>query len=64
MGKTEINDRIGLYEDIGPVADSNQATCLRSGCTKTISECVRNSDIPKQSLLFFFSLDSITTHIC
>lgn len=40
MGKTEINDRIGLDENIGQIADVNQATCISDGCKKVQSKCV------------------------
>ncbi len=41
MGRTEINDRIGLQKEIGPIAGIDQATCISNGCTKIQSECVR-----------------------
>ncbi|CAF0737973.1 unnamed protein product [Adineta steineri] len=40
MGKTKINDRIGIHEDIGQVAGKNQATCTNNGCTKIQTKCV------------------------
>jgi hypothetical protein len=40
MGKTEINDRIGLHADIGQVAGIDQPTCSSNGCTKIESSCV------------------------
>ncbi|CAF1359667.1 unnamed protein product [Adineta ricciae] len=39
MGKTVINDRLGLQEDIGPVAGIEQATCTSTGCKKIQSQC-------------------------
>ncbi|CAF0768760.1 unnamed protein product [Adineta steineri] len=39
MGKTKINDRIGIHEDIGQVAGINQATCTNNGCTKIQTKC-------------------------
>jgi hypothetical protein len=41
MGRTEINDHIGIQEEIGPIAGIKQATCMSNGCTKIQSECVR-----------------------
>jgi hypothetical protein len=40
MGKTEINDRIGIQADIGKIAGPNQATCTSNGCKKIQSPCV------------------------
>jgi hypothetical protein len=40
MGKTEINDRIGIHADIGPIAGVNQATCTSTGCKKLTESCV------------------------
>lgn len=40
MGRTDINDRIGIHEEIGKIAGINQATCSE-GCTKIESKCVR-----------------------
>ena len=40
MGKKEINSRIGLDENIGPIAGLNQATCSSNGCTKIQTSCV------------------------
>jgi hypothetical protein len=42
MGRTEINDRIGLQNEIGQIAGINQATCSSNGCTKIQAECVRS----------------------
>ncbi|UJR24642.1 hypothetical protein I4U23_006016 [Adineta vaga] len=39
MGKTTINDRLALQEDIGQVAGINQATCTNTGCTKMQTKC-------------------------
>jgi len=41
MGRTEINDRITIQEDIGQIARPDQATCTSDGCTKIESKCVR-----------------------
>jgi hypothetical protein len=41
MGKTEINDRIGLHTDIGQIAGIDQPTCTSNGCTKIESKCVK-----------------------
>jgi hypothetical protein len=41
MGKGEINDRIGIQEDIGQIAGINQATCTSDGCAKIQTKCVR-----------------------
>ena len=46
MGRNEINDRLGLEEDIGPIAGINQATCSSHGCTKITTPCVTFSFIP------------------
>jgi hypothetical protein len=43
MGKTQINEYIGLKEDIGPIANLNQATCTSDGCKKIKKKCVRGS---------------------
>ncbi|CAF3583032.1 unnamed protein product [Rotaria sp. Silwood1] len=39
MGKTEINSHIGIQENIGRIADINQATCSSVGCKKVQSNC-------------------------
>ncbi|CAF4656828.1 unnamed protein product [Rotaria magnacalcarata] len=39
LGKAGINDRLGIHENIGPVAASNQSTCTSSGCTKIRVRC-------------------------
>ena len=41
MGKTEINHRIGIEENIGRIANIDQATCTNDGCKKIQSKCVR-----------------------
>ena len=40
LGKKEINERLGIYEDIGPVAAPNQSTCTSKGCTVKKVRCV------------------------
>lgn len=42
MGQKEINQRIGIEENIGRVAAPNQATCSSDGCQKLKSKCVRS----------------------
>ncbi len=42
LGKTEINDRLSIYEDVGPVAAPNQSTCMSKGCVTKKVKCVRN----------------------
>ncbi|CAF1238469.1 unnamed protein product [Rotaria sordida] len=39
MGNTNINNLIGVKENIGSVADRNQATCTKNGCTKIEKKC-------------------------
>ncbi|CAF3187096.1 unnamed protein product, partial [Rotaria sp. Silwood2] len=39
MGKTEINRHIGIQENIGRIAEINQATCSSVGCKKIQSKC-------------------------
>ncbi|CAF2629525.1 unnamed protein product [Rotaria sp. Silwood2] len=39
MGKTNINNLIGVKENIGSVAGQNQATCANNGCTKIEKSC-------------------------
>ncbi|CAF3202425.1 unnamed protein product [Rotaria sp. Silwood2] len=39
MGKTEINPHIGIQENIGRIAEINQATCSSVGCKKIQSKC-------------------------
>ncbi|CAF4786367.1 unnamed protein product [Rotaria sp. Silwood1] len=39
MGKTTINDRIGVNESIGSIADPNQPTCTSDGCTRITKKC-------------------------
>ena len=34
LGKKDINERIGIYEDLGPVAGKDEATCKNEGCVK------------------------------
>jgi hypothetical protein len=41
LGKKEINERLGLHEDIGPVAAANQSTCTSKGCITKRVKCVR-----------------------
>ncbi len=43
LGKKEINERLGIFEDIGPVAAKNQSTCTNAGCTKIEAKCVRKA---------------------
>jgi von Willebrand factor A domain-containing protein 7 len=40
MGQTTINHRIGIEENIGPLAQRNQSTCTSQGCRKIKSSCV------------------------
>jgi len=51
MGRTDINERIGLHEDIGSIAPADQPTCRSDGCTKVVTKCVR-------FLSFFCSMKS------
>jgi von Willebrand factor A domain-containing protein 7 len=44
LGNTQIHQRLGLDEDIGPIAGLNQSTCTNDGCVKTITKCVRFND--------------------
>ncbi|CAF3700774.1 unnamed protein product [Rotaria sp. Silwood1] len=39
MGKTDINELIGINEIIGTVAQSDQSTCTNDGCTKIEKPC-------------------------
>ncbi|CAF0781140.1 unnamed protein product, partial [Rotaria sordida] len=39
LGKTGINDRLGIDENIGPVAAPNQPTCTSNGCSKIRVRC-------------------------
>ncbi|CAM2714590.1 unnamed protein product [Rotaria socialis] len=39
MGKTDVNARIGLEENIGRIAEPNQPTCSSNGCQKIKSSC-------------------------
>ncbi|CAF2841610.1 unnamed protein product [Rotaria sp. Silwood2] len=39
MGKTNINNLIGVRENIGSVAGRNQATCTNIGCTRIQKSC-------------------------
>ncbi len=41
LGKKEINERLGIYEDIGPVTAPNQSTCMSKGCITKKVKCVR-----------------------
>jgi hypothetical protein len=40
MGEGEINDPIGIQEDIGQIAGINQATCTSDGCARIQTKCV------------------------
>ena len=40
LGNTEINPRLGLFEDIGPIAAPNQSTCSSKGCVMKTVRCV------------------------
>jgi hypothetical protein len=44
LNKTDINERIGIYEDIGLVAEKNQSTCTNEGCTEIEVKCVRKKN--------------------
>lgn len=50
LGKKRINERLGLQENIGPVAAPKQSTCRSEACHKKIVRCVRW----KQILCFLF----------
>ncbi|CAF3859616.1 unnamed protein product, partial [Rotaria sp. Silwood1] len=39
MGKTNINNFIGVRENIGSVAGRNQPTCTKNGCTRVEKKC-------------------------
>ncbi|CAF3684348.1 unnamed protein product [Rotaria sp. Silwood1] len=39
MGKTNINEFIGVNETIGLIAQPNQTTCTNNGCTKIETPC-------------------------
>lgn len=58
MGRTDVNEHIGLQEDIGPIAAANQATCRSDGCTKVVSKCVREDycSIENPRVLPFFRI--------
>jgi len=42
LGKNEINEHLGIHENIGPVAAPNQSTCTSKGCITKRVKCVRN----------------------
>ncbi len=42
LGKTEINEHLGIDIDIGPIAAPNQSTCTSKGCITKRVKCVRN----------------------
>ena len=67
MGNTNINNLIGVKENIGSVADRNQATCTKNGCTKIEKKCVSNintiSFILFLELFRFFKDSSATSYI-
>ena len=44
MGKTQINENIGIRENIGRVAAPDQATCTNDGCSKVQSRCVSEGE--------------------
>jgi hypothetical protein len=60
LGKKDINERLGLYEDIGPIAAKNQSTCTNQGCTKMEVKCVRNIFAQVIYLFFCLSKESFT----
>ncbi|CAF1165865.1 unnamed protein product [Adineta steineri] len=39
LGKKDINTRLGIYEDIGPVASPNQPACINKGCITKRVKC-------------------------
>lgn len=43
LGNKNINENIGINEDIGPVASKTQSTCQNEGCTKITTKCVGKS---------------------
>ena len=45
LGKKDINEHLGISEDIGPVAGVNQSTCTNDGCVKKTVKCVRETFI-------------------
>ncbi len=44
LGKQEINDRLAIFEDVGPVAAPNQSTCTSKGCITKRVKCVRKKN--------------------
>ena len=58
LGKTDINERLGLSEDIGPVARPDQPACQNEGCVRKQVKCVSITDRPSLSPLMF-SLQSL-----
>ena len=53
LGKTEINDRLGIDEDVGPVAGPDQPTCQDKGCVTKKVKCVRWNFENEEKILFF-----------
>ncbi len=51
LGKKEINEHLGINENIGPVAAPNQSTCTSNGCITKRVKCVRNKT--KNNSFFF-----------
>lgn len=54
LGKKEINERLGIYEDIGLVAAPNQATCTSTGCRVKKVKCV--SEFHRELVIEFLVL--------
>jgi len=55
LGKKEINERLGIDENIGPVAAPDQSTCTSNGCIAKKVKCVRNK-INKLLFIYLFVL--------
>ena len=56
MGKTDVNDLIGVSETIGLVAGLTQATCTDIGCTKLEKTCVIKFRFTNTIICFTFRL--------
>ncbi|UJR36871.1 hypothetical protein I4U23_029584 [Adineta vaga] len=65
LGKTSINERLGIYEDIGPVASPNQSTCRSEGCIAKKVKCsiLQKVTLNKCPLKYYECKDNIHPEI-
>ncbi|CAF0810147.1 unnamed protein product [Adineta ricciae] len=65
LGKKTVNERLGIYEDIGPVASPNQPTCTSHGCVAKKVKCsfLQKVTLNKCPLKYYECKDNIRPEI-